>query len=99
MPFLRSMTFGIIERRLFDGDAFVGGMVGEAPEFGGVEQRFGRNAADMEAGAAQLRIFFDNRGFQAVLAGAHRGRVAAGAATNHNQIVCHVTPFYMARHL
>src|ERR1700749_3861438 len=51
----------------------------------------------MKTSSAQLRIFFDNRGFQPVLPGAHRCRVAAGAATNHNQVVCHVTPFYMAR--
>ncbi len=89
------MTLGKLSDGLIDGDAFVGGVVGEAPEFGGMEQSLGRNAADMEAGAAQLRVFFDDGGFQSVLAGAHCGGVAAGAATNHNQVVCHVTPFYI----
>jgi hypothetical protein len=60
-----------------------------------MQQRLGRNAAHMQAGAAQLGVFFDDGGLQAVLAGAHRCRVAAGAATNHNQVVCHVTSFYM----
>ena len=87
----------VVEHRLLDRDAFVGGVVGEAPQLGGVQQRLGRNAADMQAGAAQFGVFFNDGGFQSVLAGAHRCRVAAGAATNHNQVVCHVTPFYMAR--
>src|ERR1700688_3491386 len=51
----------------------------------------------MKTRAPQLRVLLDNRGFQSVLAGTHCGGVAARAATNHNQIVCHVTPFYMAR--
>ncbi len=87
----------VIEHRLFNRDTFVGRVVGEAPQFRGMQERLGRNAADMQAGAAQLRVFFNNGGFQTVLARAHRRRVAAGAATNHNQIVCHVTSFYMAR--
>src|ERR1700721_2892756 len=69
----------------------------KVPELCRMQQSFGGNAADMQANAAQFGVFFDNRGLQAILASAHRCGVAAGAATNHNQVVCHVTPFYMAR--
>ena len=59
------------------------------PEVGGVEQRFGRDAAHVQAGAAELGVFFDDRGLQAVLAGAHRRGVATRAAPNHNQVISH----------
>jgi hypothetical protein len=29
------------------------------PDIGGMEERLGRNAADMQAAAPQLRVFFD----------------------------------------
>ena len=66
MPFLRSITFGEVERRLFDRDSLVGRMVGETPEFRGVKQRLGRNAADVKAGAAQFGVFFDDGGLKPV---------------------------------
>ncbi len=71
-------------------DAFFCGVQEVLPDVGRVQQRLGRNAADVQAGATQLGIFFDDGGLQAVLAGAHRRRVATGAAPDHNHVVCHL---------
>jgi hypothetical protein len=57
------------------------------PEFGIEKQRFGRDAADMQAGAAEESVFFDERGFQAVLAGADRGSVSGRAAADDGYVV------------
>ena len=54
-----------------------------------VQQRLGRNAADVQAGAAELGVFLDDRGLQAVLAGANGRGVAAGTAPDDDQVVCH----------
>ena len=56
---------------------------------GRVEQGFGGNAADVEADAAELGILFDDGGFESVLGGAHGGRIAAGAAPDHDYVVAH----------
>src|SRR5690349_18513706 len=54
-----------------------------------MQQRFGRNAADVEARAAELAAAFDDRGLEAELARADRAIVAAGAASDDNEIVRH----------
>ena len=59
------------------------------PHIGGVQERLGGDAADVEAGAPELVVFFDNGRFEAVLPGADRGGVAAGTASDHDEIVCH----------
>ena len=60
------------------------------PYIGRMQQRFGGNAAYMQASSAKLRIPFDDGCFQAELAGADRCGVAAGAATNDYQIIRHL---------
>ena len=50
----------------------------------GVQQRLRRNAADVEADAAELRPALDQRDFQAEIGGAERGGVAAGAGAEHD---------------
>src|SRR5690606_26382487 len=55
----------------------------------GVQQRLRGNAADIEAGAAELAAGFDDRGLEAELAGADGAIVATGAAANDNEIVRH----------
>ena len=57
------------------------------PKVGRMEERLGGDAADVQASAAELRIFFDNRGLQAVLAGANCGRISAWTAADDDQIV------------
>ena len=52
-----------------------------------LEQRLGRNAAPVEAGAAEHRRALDDRGLQAELRGADRGDVAAGAGADHDDVV------------
>ena len=59
MPFLRSITLGIIEHGLVDRDAFFARVGREIPHVGGVQQGFGGNAAHEQARAAQLGVFLD----------------------------------------
>ena len=59
------------------------------PDLGGVEQRLGGHAADMEAGATELGILFDERGLEAVLAGADGSGVAPGTAADHDHVIGH----------
>src|SRR6185312_10128543 len=56
-------------------------------DVGAIEQRLGRDAADVEAGAAELFVLLDAQGGKAVFAGANRRPVAARATANHSQIV------------
>ena len=57
------------------------------PKFGVEQKRLGRDAADVQAGAAEESVFFDERGFQAVLAGADGGGVSGGAAADNGDVV------------
>ena len=57
------------------------------PELGIEQQSFGRDAADMQASAAEDVVFFDERGLQALLAGANGGRVSGGAAADDGDVI------------
>ncbi len=58
-----------------------------------LEERLARDAADSDAGAAELRLELDARGIQPELRGADGRDVATGARPDHHQIVLrHVTP-------
>ncbi len=63
----------------------------------GMQQRFGRHATDVQAGAAQGRATFDASGFETQLAGADRRVITTGAAAqNHYVIVAHaLAPAWM----
>ena len=52
-----------------------------------LEQRLGRDAAPVQAGAAEHRRALDDGGLQAELRGADRGDVAAGAGADHHDVV------------
>src|SRR5690606_26602718 len=54
---------------------------------GGVEHRLGRNAADVEASAAERFPAFDARGLEPELSGANGGDVSAGAGTDDEDVV------------
>ena len=57
--------------------------------FGGVQQRFRGNAADVEAGPAERLALLDHGDFHAQLRGADRADVAAGAGADHHNVVSH----------
>src|SRR5581483_7472747 len=57
------------------------------PELSVEQQRLSRNAAHVQARAAEVGIFFDQRRLQAVLSGADRGRIASGAAANYGNVI------------
>ena len=56
-------------------------------EGGAFQQGFGRDAADVQAGAAEGRSGFDAGGFVAKLGGADGGDVATGAAADDDDVV------------
>ena len=68
-------------------DAEFLGLFQVVPEFGVEQQSLGRDAADVQAGAAEESVFFDERGFQAVLAGADGGGVSGRAAADDGYVV------------
>ena len=57
------------------------------PEFGVKQQGLGRNAAHVQAGAAEQAVFFDHGRFQTVLAGADRGRISRRAAADDRDVI------------
>jgi hypothetical protein len=81
------------------------GVAGLLVELGGLQQRLGGDAADVEAGAAEAHFALGvgigfrldaGRG-QAELRGTDRRHVAAGTAADHHYVellVCHVNSFY-----
>src|SRR5258706_284308 len=64
-------------------DAELLGLTGGVGHLTGVQERLGRDAAAVQAGAAEL-VFFDQRDRQAELRGAERGRVAPAPAAEDN---------------
>ena len=60
-----------------------------------VEHRLRRNAADVEAGAAEGAATLHTGGFQAKLGGADGADIAAGAAADHDEVIVgHAGPPY-----
>ena len=64
-------------------DAVVTHLTDFVDDLGGVQQRLGRNAADVEANAAQHGPAFDQRDLEAEVGSAERGGVAAGTGAQH----------------
>ena len=85
---LNSIIVGEIELRLADPDAHPGEAVpGLLEQLGRVQQRLRRNAADIEAGAAEGRVLLDHRHLHAELRGADGADIAAGAGADDDEIV------------
>lgn len=59
---------------------------GEGVVFGGVQQGLGRDAADIQAGAAQGGAFIDEGDLEAELGGAEGANVAAGAGADDDEV-------------
>ena len=62
-------------------------------QLGGVQQRLRRDAADVEAGAAEGRALLDHRDLHAELRRADRADIAAGAGADDDEIVGHGVSF------
>ena len=57
-----------------------------ADHAGDVQQRLGRDAADVEADAAEPLVALDEHGLEPEVGGAERGRVAAGPGAEHDHV-------------
>src|SRR5262249_16883682 len=57
------------------------------PQLGVEQQRLGRDAADVQAGAAEVAVFFDQGNLQSILAGANGGGVSGRAAADDGDVV------------
>ena len=55
-----------------------------------VQERFRRDAADIQADAAERRITFDQNAVQAEVGGAEGGRITARTGTQHQHVTSHV---------
>ena len=69
-----------------DGDAVILRMLRVMINFGRAQQRFGRNAAPVEADAAQM-FAFDDGGLEAQLRRADRRDIAAGSAADDEDVI------------
>ena len=69
---------------------FAEAVPGFLEQFGGVQQRLRRDAADVEAGAAEGRALLDHGGFQAELRRANGADIAAGAGADDDEVVGHM---------
>ena len=68
-------------------DAEFGTMLEVVPDFGAEKEGFGGDAADVEAGAAELVCALDEGGLEPELAGADGGCVACGPAADDGYVV------------
>ena len=66
-------------------------VVGLFEHFGRVQQRLGRDAADVEAGATVAGTLFDNGNLHAELSCLDRANVAPGAGSDHYKVIGHGT--------
>ena len=71
--------------RLAERDPVVARVGGFVDHRGRVQQRLRRDAADIEADAAELRITLDQYRVETEIGGAERGGVAAGTGADHEQ--------------
>ena len=67
-----------------EGDAAMLGFAGGGDGVGGVQQRLGRDAAAVQADAAQPLVLLDQNDFLAQVRRVKRRRVAARAAAHHH---------------
>ena len=88
MSFLRVEHCRPVQRDLADAlDAVFLGVLQVVIDLGIEKKRLGRDAAPVQAGAAQLLRLLDQRDLEAVLPGANRRGVAGGAAANDCYVV------------
>ena len=76
-----------IQLEFLDLDAEFLGVLERVVDFRVVQQDLRRDAADVQAGAAQEAVLFDDQRFQTPLRGPNRGHVSARPAADDGQIV------------
>ena len=82
----RAMSIVGLRVGLAEADAPLGGVLRDLQRVRVLEQRLGRNAAPVEAGAAERRLALDDGGLQAELRGANGGDVPAGAGADDDDV-------------
>ena len=92
-----SLCFIIAARSSFGGPTTMPSGAKRVPglleHFGGMQQRLGGDAADVEAGAAKGRFFLDDGDCEAELRRADGADIAAGAGADDDEIVGHGQAF------
>jgi hypothetical protein len=69
-------------------DAVIGELIfGKVKVFTGIQQGFAGYAPHVQAHATQTRFFFNARNFQTELGSANRRYIAAGTASNNDNII------------
>ncbi|MNV14800.1 hypothetical protein D3C71_1054970 [compost metagenome] len=73
----------------FDFDPQIGEFraLGRVVQFGGMQQRLGWHATDVQAGAAECGASFHAGGFQTQLSGADRRVVTTGATAEYHDVI------------
>ena len=87
---LCARSFVEIDLRRAELDAERGEVRGFVHHGGDVQQRLRRNAADVQAHAAERRVALDQHGLHAEVGRAEGGRVAAGAGAEHQHLALDV---------
>ena len=75
-----------VDLRLAEREPEVAPLLGVGDHLRGVQQRLGRNAADVQADAADARVALDQDDLLAEVGGAKRGGVAAGTGAEHQHL-------------
>ena len=90
---LRLTTAAAVEARVVAGEAEAVGVLHQLADLGRAQQRLGRDAAPVQADAAQM-LALDQRRLHAELGRADRRDIAAGAAADHDEVevLRHVHP-------
>ncbi len=79
-----------VDLRLGELHAEVAHLLGLGDDLGGVQQRLRRDAADVEADAAERRVLLDQHHLLAEVGRPEGGGVAAGAGAEHHDLAVHV---------
>ena len=79
-----------VDRRLLEADAGLAELVGLGQDLGDVQQRLRRDAADVQADAAEPLAAVDQRDGEPEVRRAERGGVAARTAAEHGHLDLHV---------
>src|SRR5262249_18638535 len=84
---------GQVETEPADADAVIGELVAcQVEQLAGIEERLARDAADVQAGAAERGPLVDAGDAHAELGRAQRRDISAGAAADYDEVEHHIGP-------